>query len=229
MSVALSLLTVLDDTGSSSVHSIPATVPGGTTQLIVHAHTSSNKTVLGVTFGASDLTLIGATNLTNSFEAEAWALASPTASTDTVTVTWSGSITGSVVEVAAASGSATVNSFGTWVAMPSSATQVVVQSDIGELPVVIVEAQNGSTNAITDTSSPALTVIDTRKPSATGFQITGLFTGVGASLVTCTFTIANAGGTKMLAGYSIRPAPVGGVISPYWLLRKRWDDAAMTT
>lgn len=229
MSVALSLLTVLDDTGSSSVHSIPATVPGGTTQLIVHAHTSSNKTVLGVTFGASDLTLIGATNLTNSFEAEAWALASPTASTDTVTVTWSGSITGSVVEVAAASGSATVNSFGTWIAMPSAATQVVIQSAVGELPVVLVGASSGAPNTITDTSSPALTLVDKRTPSASSLQMTGLFTGVGASLVTCTFTIANGGGTKLLGGYSIRPAPVGGVMSPYWLLRKRWDDAAMTT
>lgn len=204
MSIVRTLLATYDAPGpGASTFSQSVTVPAGTTQLIVHVYNNGGRTVSDLKFNTSEqLVQFAATGaLHANFKFEGWAIPSPTATTANVSLTMSaiGYVT---MHIFAVSGSLTSAAFGSLAATSGTST-VTVSSAVGELPIIGVLATSGSPNTITDGSTPALTLIEKHASSAV---LVGLYEGVGATSVTGTFTIANGGGTKIVYGYSIKPA-----------------------
>lgn len=209
MSLTFTLIDVMDraSLGNPWDAALSVTVPSGLSQLLVISCANITGTppkINGVTLGAASLSMqFDSSTFRANYRQEWWTLDNPTAGVATVTVDYPAT-TRTFIYIIGVTGGKLSGLFGTFA--ETTASPITVTSAVGEIPLFVVQGGTGSPNTITDASSPALTTIDEREPTVSANQIIGLYSGTGASSVTGTFTISNAGNSKLLVAASVKPA-----------------------
>lgn len=204
------IIDTLDSGSTTNVFSKAITVPAGTTRLVAHAHfsISTARTVASADLDGTALSFYQGQSQ-GVHRLEVWDLGAPAAGAHTLTFHMSASATGLTVFIIAVSGSDTAAGALSGWAFSTSGAAISLPAATGKLPLFLAHGSGGSPNTITDTSTPALTLLAKVTPAVSTFVLAGAFAGVGADPVTASFTIANGGGTKITAGYLIAPAAAG--------------------